>query len=225
MDVWSGRGSRDGRSKSQIRDPVLLQKPEQRLSFRTVGMERDVHGVAMVQSPAVVNWSLSEDGYWEFFLERISEEALYFPRFAQIPTRSSGVANERCRSYEALSRESKVLSDRFLGFSFREHRSNLRVGVRHLLLGVSNFSSRFRQGSFLLFDLSTRDQTLFVQLFLNSQLLFCPGHFSFVNDNQLGVTSFGFIRQPHKFRANLREVRSWLSRLCGLWFLPGFALG
>ncbi len=41
---------------------VPLQETDQRLSLRIIRLQRDVHGVVMIQTPLVMNRALSEHG-------------------------------------------------------------------------------------------------------------------------------------------------------------------
>src|SRR5687767_11246683 len=95
VDVWTSGRTRNRRTKSEIRDAVSLQVIQQRLAFGAVRMKRDVHGVAMVQPPAVMNSALAEDGDRKFLAESVREETLNLPGFPDIPTRTTGEPNER----------------------------------------------------------------------------------------------------------------------------------
>src|SRR5215510_14540876 len=95
MYVWTSGGAGNCRAKCQIRNPVLLQKIQKRAALDPIGMKLDIHCVVMVQSPAIVNWSLSEYGDGKLLLESVVKEALYFPGVAEVPASSSGVTRER----------------------------------------------------------------------------------------------------------------------------------
>src|SRR5687767_13354875 len=69
VDVWTSRGARNGRAKSQIRNSVSLEKIQQSLAFGAVRMKRNIHRVVVVQAPAIVNRALTEDGDGQFAFE------------------------------------------------------------------------------------------------------------------------------------------------------------
>src|SRR5689334_12814164 len=55
VNVRPGRGAGDRLAERRIRNSVLLQKVQQRTAFDAVRMKLNIHGVVMVQAPAVVN--------------------------------------------------------------------------------------------------------------------------------------------------------------------------
>jgi hypothetical protein len=61
VDVWTSGGAGNSRAKRRIRNSVSLEKIQQRLTFGAVWMKLYVHGVAMVQAPAIVNRTLTEN--------------------------------------------------------------------------------------------------------------------------------------------------------------------
>ena len=71
MDMRTSCSSGNGAAKCQIRDSVSLQKVQQALAFWTVRMKRNIHCVAMVQAPAIVNGALTKHGDWQFLAKRI----------------------------------------------------------------------------------------------------------------------------------------------------------
>src|SRR5690242_21800383 len=125
VDVWTGRGPRDRTAKRQERNCVALEEIQQRLAFGTVRMKRDVHRVAMVQPPAIVNRALPEDRNRQLSMKRVGEEALHFPRFAKVPARAAGETNERRRAHEPLFSETEVLRQLLISVFFDENRRDL----------------------------------------------------------------------------------------------------
>src|SRR5689334_1902682 len=127
MNVWPGCGTRNRGAKRRVRNSVPLQKVEQRAAFDTVRMKLNIHCVVMVQPPAIVNRSLSEDGDRKLLMKRVGKESLNPPGIAQIPIAGAGVTRESGRSNQRLPGEAQVLRDLFVGCGFDEHARNLRV--------------------------------------------------------------------------------------------------
>src|SRR6266436_897669 len=80
MNMRAGRGSRDGGTERQKGDAVATQKVQQRLSFGTIRMQRDIHRVVMVQSPTIMNRALTENCDRQRLLKSIKKKTLHFPR-------------------------------------------------------------------------------------------------------------------------------------------------
>jgi hypothetical protein len=59
MNMGAGRCSGDSVPKGDKRNPGLTKKTQQRLAFFTVWVERHVHGVAMIESQAVMRRRLT----------------------------------------------------------------------------------------------------------------------------------------------------------------------
>src|ERR1051326_285837 len=76
VNVWPGCGAGDRLAERRIWNPVLLQKVQQRAAFGAVRMKLNIHSVAMVQVPAVVNRSLSKDCNRKLFMEGVRKELL-----------------------------------------------------------------------------------------------------------------------------------------------------
>ena len=79
MYVWTSCSSGYGRSKGGERHSILLQKVEQSLSLWTIRMKLDVHRVAMIQSPTIMNGALAEDSYRQLLMKRVGKEPLDLP--------------------------------------------------------------------------------------------------------------------------------------------------
>jgi hypothetical protein len=62
VDVRPGGYARNRRAKGRKGDAVLSQKINQRLTFRFIGPQRNVHRITMIQMPLIVNCSLTEHG-------------------------------------------------------------------------------------------------------------------------------------------------------------------
>src|SRR4026207_1803087 len=86
VNVWTSRRAGDRRSESRIRNSVQLKKIQERLPFLAVGMKRDIHRIAMIQSPSLVNRALSKNGDRQFALESVLEEPLHLPCVTEPPT-------------------------------------------------------------------------------------------------------------------------------------------
>ena len=111
VNVWTGRSARNGRAKREERYRVALQEIQQRLAFGTVGMKLNVHRVVMVQPPAIVNRALAEDGDRQLAMKRVGEEALHFPRLAEVPAGATGETNEGRSTHQPLLGEGEVFRE------------------------------------------------------------------------------------------------------------------
>ena len=56
MDMRAGGGSWDGASKCNEGNTCFAQLVYERLAFSAIGMECDIHGVAMIESEAIVSF-------------------------------------------------------------------------------------------------------------------------------------------------------------------------
>ena len=168
-------------------------------------MKLDIHGVAMVQSPAVVNCSLPKHCDRKLLVEGVRKEALNLPGVAEAPTTGSRETREGRGTNETLLCEPKVLRDLFVGGCFHEHASNLRFSTRHLTISFADLLLSERQGTFVLFDLRLRDQSFSEQFFRLLELFFSPLHFVFVKRQQFSKTCFIFICESDVFVAQLCE--------------------
>src|SRR6476646_4008346 len=99
VNVWASGRAGNRRAKRQKRNGVAFQKVQQRLTFGTVRMKRDIHRVVMIQPPAIVNRALAEDGNRQLVMKRVGKEALHFPCFTKIPAGATGETNERRRAH------------------------------------------------------------------------------------------------------------------------------
>src|SRR6185436_8449621 len=91
----------------------------------------------MIETPAIVNRTLTKHCDRQGPLERVLEKALHFPRIRQGPRRPAVEANHCRGAYKSTSRNWPAPG--YFGFSFRlEQRvGNLRVGGGHPLLDLS----------------------------------------------------------------------------------------
>ena len=80
MNMRSGCGAWYRLTKREKRNPIRAQEAKQRLTFRAVRMERNVHRVAMIETPAIVNGALTKHRNRQLLLECAHEELLHFPR-------------------------------------------------------------------------------------------------------------------------------------------------
>src|ERR1044072_10036640 len=95
VNVWTSRGAGNRRAKCEVRNSVAFKKVQQRLTFSTVRVQRDVHRVVMVQPPAVMNRALAEDSDRKLAMKRVGKEPLHFPRFPEGPARTPAGTKER----------------------------------------------------------------------------------------------------------------------------------
>src|ERR1051326_6547087 len=79
VNGWTSRGAWNRRAKGEVRNAVAFQEVQQRLTFSTVRVQRDVHRVVMVQPPAVMNRALAEDSDRKLAMKRVGKEPLHFP--------------------------------------------------------------------------------------------------------------------------------------------------
>src|SRR5882762_9868996 len=95
MYVWP-RGHAGNRSaKSRKRNAIAAQVFHQRLPFRPVRIQRDVHRVTMVEMPLVVNRALSEHGDRQWPFECLLKKNLDLSRLRKHPRSRAAVTNER----------------------------------------------------------------------------------------------------------------------------------
>jgi hypothetical protein len=142
-----------------------LQKIQQRLAFGGVRMKRNVHRVAMVQPPAIVNRALAEDSDRQLAFERVGKEPLHLPRLAQVPTGSAGETNESRRAHQTLLRETEIFGDLLAGGLLDQHGCDLIVSARHLPSRVGDLLLCGRQRPLVFFKLRSGDES-FSQQFL-----------------------------------------------------------
>src|ERR1044072_5593129 len=101
MNVRPGCGAGDRFAERRVWNPVPLQKVLERAGFDAVRIKLNIHGVVMVQMPAIVNRALTKDRDRKLFLESVGKESLNFPGVAQVPTSGAGVTRERGGSNQA----------------------------------------------------------------------------------------------------------------------------
>ena len=61
VNMRSGSCSRNRLAKCQKRNAIGAQEAQQRLSLRAIRMERNVHRIAMIEPPAIVNGALAKN--------------------------------------------------------------------------------------------------------------------------------------------------------------------
>ena len=81
MNVRSGSRARRGISKGDKWYAGTAQMVNERLPFRAVGMKRDVDGIPVIESHAVMSRSLAVGAYRQLVAEGLGEEFLNSPRF------------------------------------------------------------------------------------------------------------------------------------------------
>src|SRR6185369_9938236 len=113
----------------------------------------------MVQSPAIVNRSLSEHCDGKLLVEGVVKEALNLPGVAEAPATGSRVTRERRGTHEALLCEAKVLCDLLVGFCFHEHGGDLLVSTRHRAISLGDLLFGNRQRALVLFELCLWNQS------------------------------------------------------------------
>src|SRR5690349_17373024 len=143
-------------------------------------MKLNIHRVVMVQSPAIVNWSLSEHRDGKLLLEGVVKEALDFPRVAEVPAAGACVTRKRRGAHEALLGETKVLRDLLVRFCFHEHGCDLLVSAGHRAISFSDLLLSNCQRVLVLFDLRLWDQSFGEQLFRSLELIFSLFHVALV---------------------------------------------
>src|SRR5690242_11688983 len=111
----------------------------------------------MVQSPTIVNCSLTKDRDRKLFLKSIGKESLNFPGVGKVPTSGAREARERSGAYQALLGEAKVLRDFIVGCGLDEHAGNLRIGAAHLAASLRHLLFFEVECMLGLVDLSLRD--------------------------------------------------------------------
>src|ERR1041384_1737958 len=99
-------------------------------------MKLDIHCVAMVQAPAIVNCSLPKDCDWKLLVEGVGKEPLNLPRVTKTPTTGAcETCKRRCTDQTPL-RVSKILCDLRVCLGLDQHTGNLRLGIRHLAIKI-----------------------------------------------------------------------------------------
>lgn len=80
MDVGSSGGARHGMPESDEGNAPLPQKRQQRSSFVTIRVERDIHGIAMIESQAIMGRRLPKSADRQCVAKGLREESLNFRR-------------------------------------------------------------------------------------------------------------------------------------------------
>ena len=79
----SSGGSRNRFTKRQERNAIGAQEAQQGLPLRSIRMKGDVHRVAMIKVPAIVNSALAKNSNWQRPLKRVREKPLDLPGIRQ----------------------------------------------------------------------------------------------------------------------------------------------
>src|SRR5438067_11044489 len=95
MNVRPGRDAGNRGAERRKWNAVLSQKIYKRLAFRLIRPQRNVHRVAMIQSPLIVNCALSKHRDRQRSFESLLKETLNRRSLAQQPMTCAGVTNER----------------------------------------------------------------------------------------------------------------------------------
>ncbi len=64
VDMRSGSRARDGSAECEEGDSISAQEVQQGLALSPVRMKRDIHRIAMVETPAIVYRPLSKNAHW-----------------------------------------------------------------------------------------------------------------------------------------------------------------
>jgi hypothetical protein len=101
-------------------------------------MERYVHRITMIETPAIVNGALSENAHWKLLFERIKEKSLHLPGVCQSPRVPSVIPNvRRCANQSSFAQWSFGYL-RF-GLSLHQRICNLGIGTCHLSSSFADF--------------------------------------------------------------------------------------
>src|SRR5882672_7034112 len=142
--VRSSRCSGDRLTKRQKRNAMGPQVAQQSLALRTVRIERNIHRVMVIQSPAIMNGALTKNRNWKRLFKSIEEEPLNFPGVGQVPVCSAIVANHGGGTYKPSAWNRFALRQLRLGFRLQQRLGNLRVGAGHSAVHLSYFIFLFR---------------------------------------------------------------------------------
>jgi len=77
--VRARSGSRYGSPEGKEGNSIAAQKVNQRLTLRSIRMERNIHGISVIQPPTIVDRALAKNRDRQRFVEGVLEEALNFP--------------------------------------------------------------------------------------------------------------------------------------------------
>jgi len=118
----------------------------------------------MVQAPAIVNRTLTENRDRQLAMKRVLKEALNFVSLAEIPARTAGETNVRRGADKSLLGETQVLGDLLVRGLLDQYGRDLIVGAGHLATGFSDLLLCRNQCSLVFFDLRLRDESFRKQL-------------------------------------------------------------
>src|SRR5260221_4461735 len=85
MNVRPGRHTGNGPAKCQKGNAIRVQEIYQCLAFHAIRMQRNIHGVVMIQAPLVVNRTLSKDRNRQGPLECLLKETFNLARLRKQP--------------------------------------------------------------------------------------------------------------------------------------------
>src|SRR5262249_38493165 len=102
-------------------------------------MKRDVHGVAVVQAPAIVNRALTKDRNRELSVKRVCKKSLHFPGFAEVPAGAAGETNEGRRAHQSLPGKIEISGELLVGIFLDQYPGDLIVSAGHLAPSLCYF--------------------------------------------------------------------------------------
>ena len=76
MNVRPRRHARNRAAKCREGNAISAQEFHQRLAFRAIGIQRDVHSIVVVEPPAIVNRSLAKHRDGQLPAELLPKEVL-----------------------------------------------------------------------------------------------------------------------------------------------------
>src|ERR1051326_9606702 len=126
MNVRPGRDAGNRGAEGGKWNAVLSQKIYERLALRLVRPQLNIHRVAMVQSPLIVNRALAEHRYRQRMLERLLKKGFDGRCLAQQPMTRARITYERARGHKCAPPHWPQLGHLFLSFNLDQHRSEER---------------------------------------------------------------------------------------------------
>src|SRR4051812_22885440 len=139
MNVRASRDAGNRGAECGKWNAVLSQKLYERLALRLIRSQLNVHRVAMIQSPLIMDRALAEHRNWQWMLERLLKESFDRRRLAQQPMTSPGITNERPGGNKRAAPHRAELGHLFLSFNLDQRLRNLRIRAADLLLRRRNF--------------------------------------------------------------------------------------
>src|SRR5437870_9778923 len=133
MNVRPGRDAGNRGAERGKWNAVLSQKIYERLALRLIRPQRNVHRVAMIQSPLIVNRALSKHRNRQRSFESLLKETLYQRCLSQQPMTRAGVTDERAGGNKRAAPHWAELGHLFLSFNLDQRLRDLRIGAVDLL--------------------------------------------------------------------------------------------